>query len=72
MKTRLLAIAPTSHPNCCAAADAVLASSSRIVIAGSIPAAATAAATRALRSFTVGSAILVGVTSRPPPGDSTV
>ena len=50
--TRLLAMAPTAQPNCSAAAAAVLASAARIVTAGLMPAAATASATRALRSFT--------------------
>jgi hypothetical protein len=50
--TRLLAIAPTSHPSCSAAAAAVLASPSRIVMSGSIPTAASAAATLAFRGFT--------------------
>ncbi len=46
------AIAPTSHPSWAAAATAVLASASRILMFGSTPAAATAAATREFRLST--------------------
>jgi hypothetical protein len=51
-KTRLLAIAPTSHPSCAAAAAAVFASTSRILMFGSTPAVAIAAVTPEIRLST--------------------